>query len=152
MMKLTIGLLAAGSLCASMAVAQEHWTEGPVWECSAYRTNPGQFDNYMKWLRSHSLVTTGEAKKQGLISDYKVFVKPPADPDDYDVLICNLYPSFASALDFNQGDEDKFDAITAAHWGTSKQDEQLNKSAPRLEMRKFLGTSYVREVSLRPAG
>ena len=65
MKKLTIGLLAAGSLCASVAVAQEHWTEGPVWECSAYRTNPGQFDNYMKWLRSHSLVTTERGQEAG---------------------------------------------------------------------------------------
>ena len=131
-----IGLVAAALALASVsAVAQEHWTEGSVWECSAYRTNPGQFDTYIKWLRSHALVTTGEAKKQGLIQDYKVFVKPPKDANDYDVLICNLHSSFAKALDFNQADEDKFDAISAAHWGTPDDDEQLAKSAPRLEVR-----------------
>lgn len=151
MKKLTIGLLAAGSLCASVAVAQEHWTEGPVWECSAYRTNPGQFDTYMKWLRSHALVTSAEAKKQGLILDNKVFVKPPHDANDYDVLICNLHSNFAKALDFNQADEDKFDAITNAHWQVSNQDEVVSKAAPRLEMRKYLGTTFVREVNLRPA-
>jgi hypothetical protein len=150
MKKLTIGLAAAGMLCASVALAQEHWTEGSVWECSAYRTSPGQFDNYMKWLRAHGMVTSGEAKKQGLIQDYKVFVKTPADPNDYDVLICNLYPSFAKALDFSQADEDKFDAIMNAHWKVSDTDEIAGKAAPRLEMRKFLGVTYVREVSLRP--
>ncbi len=43
--------LAAGvlALVSVSAAAQEHWTEGPVWECSSYRTNPGQFDTYMKW-------------------------------------------------------------------------------------------------------
>ncbi len=83
--------LAAGvlALVSVSAAAQEHWTEGNVWECSSYRTNPGQFDTYMKWLRSHALVTTSEAKKQGLIVDYKVFVKAPRDADDYDVMICN---------------------------------------------------------------
>jgi hypothetical protein len=151
MKKTTIGLLVAGSLFATVAVAQEHWTEGPVWECSAYRTNPGQFDAYLKWLRSHALVTSGEAKKQGLILDNKVFVKPPRDQNDWDVLICNQYPNFAKALDFNQADEDKFDAIIAAHWGTPDEDQQLTKTAPRLELRKYLGTDYSREVTLRPA-
>ncbi len=146
------GLLAAAMACVSVsAAAQEHWTEGPVWECNAYRTNPGQFDTYMNWLRAHSLVTTSEAKKQGLILDYKVFVKAPNGPDDHDVMICNLYPNFARALDFNQADEDKFDAISAAHWGTPDNAQQLNKSAPRLEMRTYLGTTYDREVNLRPA-
>jgi hypothetical protein len=148
-----IGLVAAALACTSVsALAQEHWTEGPVWECSAYRTNPGQFDTYLKWLRSHSLVTTAEAKKQGLIQDHKVFVKPPQDANDYDVLICSLYPSFAKALDFNQADEDKFDAIQSKHWATADEDKQRAQSAPRLEMRKYLGTTYVREVTLRPIG
>lgn len=40
---------------------------------------------------------------------------------------------------------------TAAHWATEDQDKQQEMSSPRLEMRKFLGTTYVREVSLRPA-
>lgn len=146
------GLLAAAMALVSVAAtAQEHWTDGPVWECSSYRTNPGQFDTYMKWLRSHALLTTAEAKKQGLIMDYKVFVKPPRDANDYDVLICNLHASFAKALDFDQADEDKFDAISAAHWKTANQDEQTSKSAPRLEMRKYIGTEFVREVTLRPA-
>ncbi len=58
-----------------------------------------------------------EAKKQGLILDYKTFVKAPQDANDYDVLFCTLYPNFARALDFNQGDDDKFEAIAAAHYG-----------------------------------
>jgi hypothetical protein len=147
-----IGLAAAVLACMSVpAVAQEHWTEGPVWECSAYRTNPGQFDTYMEWIRAHSEPINAEAKKQGLILDYKAFVKPPRDVNDYDVMFCTLYPSFAKALDFNQGDDDKFEAISAAHWGTPDNQQQLAKSAPRLEMRKFLGAEYVREVNLRPA-
>lgn len=150
-MKMTaIGLLAAGLLASGAAVAQEHWTEGPVWECSAYRTNPGMFDTYLKWIRSHSEPINEEAKKQGLIIDYKAFVKPPRDENDYDVLFCTLYSSFGQALDYNKGDDDKFDKISAAHWATADEDKQREQSAPRLEMRRFLGTSYVREVNLRP--
>lgn len=150
-MKMTaIGLLAAGLLASGAAVAQEHWTEGPVWECSAYRTNPGMFDTYLKWIRSHSEPINEEAKKQGLIIDYKAFVKPPRDENDYDVLFCTLYSSFGQALDYNKGDDEKFDKISAAHWATADEDKQREQSAPRLEMRRFLGTSYVREVNLRP--
>ena len=147
-----IGLVAAVLAFVSVsAVAQEHWTEGPVWECSSYRTNPGMFDTYIKWIRAHSEPINAEAKKQGLILDYKTFVKPPRDANDYDVLFCTLHSSFGNALDYNKGDDDKFKAISAAHWGTSNDDEQLGKTAPRLEMRKFMGTDFVREVTLRPA-
>ncbi len=147
-----IGLLAAGFAFVSVsAVAQEHWTEGPVWECGAYRTNPGQFDTYMKWIRAHAEVTNAEAKKQGLILDYKTFVKAPRDENDYDVLFCTLHSSYGKALDYNKGDDDKFDAISAAHWATPDEDKQTQLSSPRLEMRRFMGTSYHREVTLRPA-
>ncbi len=152
MKTIRIGLAAAVLACASVpAVAQEHWTEGPVWECSAFRTLPGQFDNYIKYIRANTEKMDAEAKKQGLILDFKTFVKVPKDANDYDVEFCTLYPSFAKALDFNQGDNDKFDAIAAAHYGTSDDDAQAGKSAPRLEMRTFLGTVFVREVNLRPA-
>jgi hypothetical protein len=146
------GLAAAVLACMSVpAVAQEHWTDGPVWECSSYRTNPGQFDTYLEWIRAHSEPINAEAKKQGLILDYKAFVKPPRDESDYDVMFCTLHSSFGRALDFNQGDDDKFEAISAAHWGTPDNKQQLAKTAPRLEMRRFIGTDYVREVNLRPA-
>ncbi len=145
------GLLAACSLLApALSQAQEHWNEGPVWECSAYRTNPGQFDTYLKWIRAHSEPINAEAKKQGLIVDYKTFVKTPRDANDYDVMFCTLYSSYGKALDYNKGDDDKFEAISAAHWATADNDKQAQLSSPRLEMRKFLGTSYDREVTLKP--
>ena len=152
MMKMKrIGLAAAVLACASVpAVAQEHWTEGPVWECEAYRTAPGQFDAYMEYIRTNVEPQNIEAKKQGLILDYKTFVKAPNDPNDYDVLFCTLHSNFGK-LDFNQADDEKADAIAAAHFATAEEDAQAEKIKPRLEMRKFLGTTYVREVTLRPA-
>ena len=146
----SIGLLAAAMLCVSgSAVAQEHWTEGPVWECSAYRTEPGQFDTYLKWIRAHAEIINQEAKKQGLIIDYKTYIHTPGDEHDYDVLFCTLYSSFGKALDYNKGDDDKFDAISSAHWATADEDKQQEMNAPRLKMRTYMGTSYHREVTLR---
>jgi len=147
-----IGLLAAGCFFVSAtALAQEHWTDGPVWECSAYQVNPGMFDTYMEWIRAHSEPINEEAKKQGLIVDYKAFTKTRSDVNDYDLLFCTLYASFSKALDYSKGDDDKFDAISAAHWATGDNAKQRELAAPRLEMRKYLGTSYHREVDLRPA-
>lgn len=146
------GLLAVGALLTpALAQAQEHWIEGPVWECSSYRTEPGMFDTYLKWIRAHSEPINAEAKKQGLIVDFRTFVKAPSDPNDYDVLFCTLYPSYAKALDYNKGDDDKFEAISAKHWATADDDKQRELASPRLEMRKYLGTVHVREVTLRPA-
>lgn len=148
----TIGLLAAALLFSSgAAVAQEHWTEGPVWECSAYRVNPGMFDTYINWIRAHSEPINAEAKKQGLILDFKSFLKTRDNENDYDVLFCTLFSSFGKALDYNKGDEEKFDAIAAAHWATGDNAKQREMAAPRLEMRTYVGTTYHREVTLRPA-
>ncbi len=147
-----IGLLAAGLAFASAsAVAQEHWTEGPVWECSAYRTGPGMFDTYIEWIRAHSEPINLEAKKQGLILDYKTFIHTRDSENDYDVLFCTLYSSFGKALDYNKGDDDKFDTISAAHWATADENKQEDMAKPRLEMRTYVSTSYHREVTLRPA-
>ena len=133
-----------------VAVAQEHWTEGPVWSVSFYRTTPGHFDDYMKYLRTHYIVTTAEAKKQGLILDSKVFVKTPNDANDWDVAIATLFPSYGKALDYNAGDDAKGKAIQAQHWKTPDQAKQREMTAPRFEMRKFVATTYTREVNLRP--
>lgn len=147
-----IGLVAAGLLLSSgSAVAQEHWTEGPVWQCDAFRTAPGQFDNYLNYIRKSVEPLNEEAKKQGLILDYKSFLHTPGDQNDHDILFCTLFPSFAKALDYSQADEDKFDAIAAKHYSTADEEKQREMIAPRLEMRTFMGTSYHREVTLRPA-
>jgi hypothetical protein len=145
------GLLAACALLTpAISQAQEHWNEGPVWSCSSYRTAPGMFDTYIKWIRTHSEPLNAESKKQGLILDYKTFVKAPHDPNDYDVLFCTLFSSYGKALDYNKGDEDKADAISAAHWATADNEKQTQMASPRLEMRTYLGTVYVREVMLKP--
>jgi hypothetical protein len=109
------------------------------------------FDTYINWIRAHSEPLNAERKKQGLIIDYKTFIHTPRDQNDHDVLFCTLHSSFGKALDYNQGDEDKNDAISAAHWETSDNDKQTAMASTRLAMRTFMGTSYHREVTLRPA-
>jgi hypothetical protein len=147
------GMVLAG-LCLLIGignvVAQEHWSEGPVWACSAYRTKPGKSDDYLKYLRENFVPTTDEAKKQGLIIDRKVFVQTPREANDWDVMICSLFPSYGKAMDFNAADDSKWKAIQAKQLKTPDEDKQKEMTARRFEMREFIGTSYIREVALKP--
>src|SRR5207245_10976662 len=96
----------AAALClalAGAASAQEQFTEGPLWECSNYRTKPDQANSYLKYLRENSLPQNEERKKAGLIVDYKVYFHTPTNPTDPDVVICTLHSSFAR-LDYHPGD------------------------------------------------
>ena len=152
MNKRTGFVAAALAWVAAPALAQEHWTEGPVWECASYRTNPGMFDTYMKYIRAHAIPVYEEMKKAGLVLDYKTFVKSPSSPEDWDFMICSAYESYGRALDYSKADEDQADAISAKHWATADEDKQEQLASPRLELRQFLGTSYFREVTMRPPG
>lgn len=143
-------LLMCSGLLSTNALAQEHYTEAPVWEVSYYRTKQGHFDDYMKYLRANYLPQTMERKKQGLILDYKVYINSNINsPGDWDVAIATLYPNWA-ALDFNKSDDDKNDAITAKHYRTQSKEKQQQMAAERFKFRDHLSTHRVREVTLKP--
>lgn len=144
--------LVAVLLCFAVpgALAQEHYTEGPVWACAALRTKPGHFDDYMKYLRQNFVPQGQESKKAGVIQDQKIYVKVPENPTDPDVLICTLFTSFGKALDFNAGDDVKTKEIAAKHFKTADEQKQRDMIANRFAFRDSLGTSYYREVNLKP--
>jgi len=137
-------------LAAPAALAQEHFTEGAVWECNSYRIKQGHFDDYMKYLRQNFLPPSQEAKKAGLVLDQKVYTHVPATPTEPDIVLCTLYTSFAKALDYDAGDEAKAKEIAAKHWKTLDEQKQRDMAAKRFEFRDFLGTAFYREVTLKP--
>ena len=149
-MKLLCLAALVSCLAAPVALAQEHFTEGPVWECSSYRTKQGHFDDYMKYLRQNFVPQGQESKKAGLIVDQKIYVKVPENPTDPDVLICTLYASFGKALDYNAGDDAKTKEIATKHFKTADEQKQRDMIANRFTFRDSLGTSYYREVNLKP--
>ena len=143
----------AGILClvaVGTGYAQEHFTEGPVWEVSHYRTTPGHFEDYMSYLRQNFLPSSEEAKKQGLILDYRVFVKAPEGAGDWDVAVATLYSSFGKALDYSKADEDKWKAIEAKQYKTDDEQKQREMTDARFSYREYLGTTHLREITLRP--
>ena len=150
MKKLILFAVAVCLLCSGAALGQEHWTEGPVWQITFYRTTPGHTDDYLKYLRANYITTAAEAKKQGLYLDSKIFVKTPHDANDWDIAIATLHSSYGKALDFNPENDAKAKAIQAEHWKTKDQDKQREMTKPRLEWRTFVGSDIVREVTLKP--
>jgi hypothetical protein len=130
--------------------AQEHYTEGNVRVVSFYRTNPGQFDNYMEYLRANFLPTQEEAKKQGLNEGYYILLNTPTSPDDWDIAIATLYKSFGDALDYSQSDDDKMKKIQEQHYKTSDDEKMDEITSKRFDMRTYLGTKHFRDITLKP--
>ncbi|MFZ1292105.1 MAG: hypothetical protein WAR79_18570 [Melioribacteraceae bacterium] len=137
------------ALFTSSSFAQEHYTEGFVRAVSFYRTSPGQFDNYMKYLRTNFLPVQEEAKKQGLIVGYSILLNTPSSEDDWDVAVVSLHKSFGDALDYNQSDEDKMKKIQETHYKTSDENKMDEMTSKRFDMRTYVGTKYFREVTLK---
>lgn len=132
------------------AMAQEHYTEGNVRVVNFYRTKPGQFDNYMKYLRTNFLPTQEEAKKQGLIEGYYILLNTPSSPEDWDIAIATMFKSFGDALDYNQSDEDKMQKIQENHYKTKDENKIDEITSKRLDMRTYIGTKHFRDVTLKP--
>lgn len=148
-LKITFALTMLMIAYSSTSFAQEHYTINNVRVVSFYRTEPGQFDNYMKYLRANVLPQQEEAKKQGLILDYYILINTPTTQDDWDVAVANVFKNFGDALDFDQSKEDKVNEIAAKHFKIKDQDKISDLISTRFEMRKFMGTKYFSGVTLK---
>src|SRR5438477_12574916 len=77
-------------------VAQEHYTEGPVWRVTLISVKPNQMDAYLTSLRQGTKPLLDEEKKEGLIMDYKVFLKKTSTGrEDWDVRVTVEYKNHA---------------------------------------------------------
>ena len=119
------------------------YTEGGVWQITMVKTKAGMSDDYLKALAKIFKSTNDEAKRQGIITDYKILAGGAATQQDYDILLMVEYPNMA-ALD---GLRDKTDPIGAKMVGTDDQQRQL--AVKRLEIRDIMGGKLMREITLK---
>jgi hypothetical protein len=91
--------------------------EGAVWQITMVKTKPGMGDDYLKTLAKIFKSTNDEAKKQGIITDYKILLGDASTQQDYDILLMVEYANMA-ALD---GLRDKTDPIGAKMVGNEDQ-------------------------------
>jgi hypothetical protein len=133
--------LTMGSLCFAQSDAP--YTEGPVWFLTMVRTKPGMSDDYIKDLAQTAKRINDEAKKQGIIMDYKILLGDASDPHDYNILIMQEVKNFAAY----DGIREKTDPIAKKLIGN--QDQQRQLAIKRVEVREILGSKRMREITLK---
>lgn len=137
------GLLTFATLCSAAVAADRPYKEGPVTVVSSIRTEPGMFDEYMRYLAGPYKQMMDEQKKAGIVLGYAIFETSPRGPNDPDVYLTVTYANMA-ALD---GLDARTDPITDKLWGSM---EKSNAAfIDRGKMRRSLGVEMMREVVLK---
>ena len=131
----------AASLCLGQSDAP--YTEGPVWTISMIKTKPGMADDYLKNLAQIYKAVNDEAKKQGIIMDYKILLGNDSTPQDFDILLMQEFKNMA-AFD---GLREKTDPIARKLIGS--EDVQRQGAVKRMEIREIMGNKLMREIILK---
>jgi hypothetical protein len=146
-MKKPILLLLAAILTISTSVAraqEDHaYTQGPVVIVSFVRTQPGMFEEYMRYLATTYKRLFDEYKKQGIVTDYAVYQALPRDAQDADVILTVTYKNMA-AFDDLQARSDP--AVKQVFGSLPK---AASASADREKLRKQVGSQMVRQLILK---
>ena len=133
------------TLSASVTRAQEDhaYTQGPVTIVSFIRTEPGMFEEYMRYLDSTYQHLMDDYKKQGIITDYAVYQARPRDPQDADLILTVTYKNMAAFDDLQA----RTDPLARQTFGSLT--KAASASADRGKMRKEVGSQMVRQLILK---
>lgn len=143
-MKKLYGLVVFVLLLAPALFAQEHYTEGPIWRVSLVRVKPTQMDAYLTSLRQSSKPLLEEQKRQGVIVDYKLFLKETKNnPEDWDVCLAVEYKNHA-AMD---GLAAKGEMVRDKILGGKAQGQQVTEK--RAEIRELVSSELLQEIYLK---
>ena len=146
-MKKSVLLLLAVSLAISTSVTraqEEHaYTQGAVVVVSFVRTEPGMFEDYMRYLDNTYKRLMDGYKKQGIIVDYAIYQSLPRDPHDADVILTVTYKNMAALDDL----QSRTDPAVKQTFGSLP--KAASASADREKMRKQLGSQLVRQLILK---
>jgi hypothetical protein len=138
----------AGFVCLAVmsgaSLADDHaYTEGPVVNVAAIRTEYGKFDDYMNYLATTWKAEQEAAKKAGYITSYRVVTVEARGENDPDIYLVINYKNWA-AFD---GATAKADAIAKQVEGTlAKQNES---AVGRSKIRRILGSWTGQELDLK---
>jgi len=124
--------------------AQEHYTEGPIWRVQLIRVKPTQMDAYLTSLQQSTKPLVEEQKKEGIILDYKVFLKQTKNnPEDWDIAVAIEYKNYA-AMD---GLAAKGEAVRDKIIGSKQAAQQLGEK--RAEIREIVSSELLQEIFLK---
>lgn len=129
---------------APAVFAQEHYTEGPIWRVQLIRVKPTQMDAYLTTLRQSTKPLIEEEKRQGVIMDYKIFLKETKNnPEDWDIAVAIEYKNHA-AMD---GLAAKGEAARDKVLGGKQAAQQLGEK--RAEIREIISSELMQEIFLK---
>ena len=139
-----LAAVAALGLCTTAALADDHvYTEGPVVNVAAIRTEYGHFDDYMKYLSTTWKPEQEAAKKAGYILSYRVMTVEARTENDPDILLVITYKNWA-ALDDGLA---KSDAILKQVEGSLSASD--HGAVERAKIRRVLGSQTMQELDLK---
>ena len=146
-LSLAIGLLVFHQPAYSQTarVAMETYEEGPVWQMMTFRTAPGKTELHLKNIATAWEHQLKLAVKKGVLVDYKVLTKWSSNPDDWNIMVIEIFPNMASYDTFWE-DWAAIDAETVDLPEFRERLAQLKTTADT----QFLGTVFAREVRLKP--
>ena len=114
---------------------------GQVWRVTYFHLKPGQGEAFWKDFRENLKPVYESLKKEGLISDYKVWTNATTEnPNDWDVAVGLMFANWA-ALD--QVDA-KAATIVAKHYGS--RDAMIDAGKKRNDLREVVMSKLAREV------
>ena len=143
-MKKLFGLAAFLLSLTPALLAQEHYTEGPIWRVQLIRVKPAQMDAYLASLRQSTKPLIEEEKRQGMIMDYKIFLKETKNtPEDWDICVAVEYKNHA-AMD---GLAAKGEAARDKILGGKQAAQQLGEK--RAEIREIISSELMQEIFLK---
>ena len=129
-------------LAALPALAQSpNYDLGPVWRVTYYEIKAGQGEAFWKDFRENLKPSYEALKKEGLLSDYKVWTNVTTDgPHDWDVAVGLMIPNWATI--------DQLDAkaatIVAKHYGS--REAMIEAGKKRNEIREVVASKLAHEV------
>ncbi len=145
-LSMIFGLLALQQSAYSQTarLALETYEEGPVWQIMTFRTAPGKTEINLKNIATvweHQLKLAVEKR---VLVDYKVLTKWSSSPDDWNIMVIEIFPNMASYDTFWE-DWAAIDAETVDTPAFQERFDRLQKTGTQ-----FLGTVFAREVRLKP--
>jgi hypothetical protein len=142
-----LGLLAFQQSAHSQTarVALETYEEGPVWQIMTFRTAPGKTEMHLKNIATAWEHQLKLAVKKDVLVDYKVLTKWSSSPDDWNIMVIEIFPNMASYDTFWED----WAAIDAETVDTPEFQERLSRLQSTGDT-QFLGTVFAREVHLKP--
>jgi hypothetical protein len=129
---------------SSFAQEPDHaYTEGSVVTVSYVRTEPGRFDDYVKYLATTYKTLMEEYKKAGVILDYGVYSTNPVNATEPDLILTTTYKNLAAMDNLNE----RTDPIGKKIWGSLQASNQA--SIDRGKMRTLVGDRLLRQLILK---